>query len=115
MAFPSAACRCLLFCFFPAIVLGFSACADPFSKKIKQSEFGKSWPFTVNEGVLACEGSNGFGEVTFSAKGVTYAINGLARGTKKYQDFSKIWKSTGTSGLKVDIGPIIEMGLKLCK
>jgi hypothetical protein len=35
--------------------LGFGVCADPSGKKIKQSEFGKSWPFTVNEGVLACK------------------------------------------------------------
>ena len=95
--------------------LGFSAFADPSSKKIKQSEFGKSWPFTVKEGVLACEGSNGFGAVTFTAKGVTYAINGVASGTKKYQDLKKIWKSDGNLGLKVSVGPIIEMGLKLCK
>jgi Protein of unknown function (DUF2511) len=103
-------------------VVGIFSCfivssASPFAQKIKKSDFGDKWPFTVNEGVLDCIGTNGFGEVIFTAKGVTYAVNGIASGTKKYKELKLIWKDEPRKdfGPKKDIGPIIQAGLKLCK
>jgi hypothetical protein len=85
--------------------------------KITKQEFGDKWPFTVDEGILACKGTSSFGEVTFTANGKTYAVNGAARGTKKYIPADEIWADNPSplGGPKKDIGPIIERGLKLCR
>jgi Protein of unknown function (DUF2511) len=80
------------------------------SETVKRSDYGKAWPFTVDSGVLACEGA---GAVTFEANGTRYAVNGIAAG----QDLPKInpiWRDDpDLAGLKVNIGPIIDRGLKL--
>jgi len=85
-------------------------------QKISKKELGNAWPFTVDEGGLACEGSKGFGAVTFQAKGVTYAVNGTAMSRRRGVDIDRIWASD-PSGLvpKKNIGAVIERGLKLCK
>ncbi|MDQ3802462.1 MAG: YebY family protein [Acidobacteriota bacterium] len=65
---------------------------------------------------MACHGRNGVGAVIFTADGRTYAVNGIARGTKKYREVEEIWlDNPSIPGAKRDIGPIIERGLKLCK
>ncbi len=85
-------------------------------EKVTKREIGKSWPFTVNEGVLACDGSKGFGAVTFRASGVTYAVNGIAMGRKRYADVDKIWEADPSGHApRKNIGEIIDRGLKLCK
>ena len=51
--------------------------AAPGERAITRAEFGEAWPLTVDGGVIACvDGSS----VVFRADGVTYAINGTARG-----------------------------------
>jgi hypothetical protein len=89
---------------------------SPSEVRITKQEFGTKWPFTVDEGTLACKGKSSFGEVIFTANGKTYAINGTAKGTKKYLSIDEIWADNpSVSGVKKDIGPIIERGLKLCQ
>lgn len=82
---------------------------------ITQQDLGDAWPFTVDSGLLDCRGA---GEVVFTVDGRSYAVNGLAKGTKKYDDISPIWSLILTSGsssdAKKDIGPIITRGLALC-
>lgn len=83
--------------------------------RISKTGLGKAWPFTVDEGTLACRGSGGVGEVVFAAGGVTYALNGVAKRSKKYSDVESIWATNpAIPGTKKDIGPLIERGLKLC-
>ena len=84
---------------------------------ITKQDFGEDWPFTVDEGVLAGNGSDGFCEVLFTTGGVTYAVNGTAKATGQYADINEIWAddpSTPGLSLKVSMGPVIDRGLELC-
>ena len=81
--------------------------------KITKKELGDQWPFTVTEGVLACLPA---GAVIFAAEGVTYAVNGTAKGLKKYAAIEKIWlPNPEIPGTRKKIGPVLDRGLKLCR
>ena len=89
---------------------------SPNEAKISRQEFGTDWPFTVDEGLLTCKGSGGVGEVVFTAKGASYAVNGVAKGTKRYRPIEDVWaENPSLPGTKKNIGPIIERGLRLCR
>jgi hypothetical protein len=84
--------------------------------KITKQELGGEWAFTVDDGVLACDGKNGVGAVTFTSGGKTYALNGAAKQTNKYEPVDSIWADDPSiKGAKKDIGSTIQRGLKLCK
>ena len=94
----------------------FVGCGKQPSITITESEFGAAWPFTVPSGELRCEN----GAVTFTVGSDLYGVNGTAKTRYKqdanYRDISTIWKDDAkTPGMKVDISPIIERGLGLCK
>lgn len=85
---------------------------------ITRANLGEQWPFTVEQGEVRCLNSTGtgLGEVVFIAEGTTYAINGPAKSRKIYADIATIWRDDPSyPGLKVSIGPIIDLGLKLCR
>lgn len=76
------------------------------------------WPLTVERGQLRCIGSRGAGAVVFlTPDGTNYAVNGTAKTQlPDVAEIDAIWandRSLG-AGLKKDIGPLIERGLKLC-
>jgi hypothetical protein len=50
--------------------------------------------------------------VTFNVEGALYGVNGF--GSEKYADIQPIWRPA-PGGLRVDIGPMIDRGLKLCE
>jgi hypothetical protein len=79
---------------------------------VSRADFGAKWPLTVEDGMLSCVNS----AVTFSHAGNTYAVNGRAKGLKRYRPIEPIWR-TQQSPLppRVDIGPLIERGLALCR
>ncbi|MDP1820676.1 MAG: DUF2511 domain-containing protein [Acidimicrobiales bacterium] len=56
--------------------------------------------------------------VVFVREGVTYALNGLARGSAEengWREIDEIWRDNpDIPGTKVDIGPLIDRGLDLC-
>lgn len=80
---------------------------------VSRSEYGSEWPLTVDEGVLGCKGA---GEVYFTAEGQTYAVNGTAQGASDGADIDAIWADDpNASGLKINIGPLIDEGLPLCE
>lgn len=84
--------------------------------RITKQEYGGAWPFTVDEGVLACKGSGGLGAVVFTVNGRTYGVNGIARGGKRYEDIDQIWANHPSNpGAKKNMSPITERGLKLCQ
>ena len=82
---------------------------------ITKHQYGKRWPFTVNAGGLACVH---YSSVIFTSRGITYAVNGTAKGEHRYANIEKIWRFNPayprSFGLRIDIGPIIDRGLKLC-
>lgn len=88
--------------------------------KITRSDYGDKWPFTVEEGVLSCRdtgrtvGTTRMVEITFTANGVTYGINGTAKGNDRYSDVDAIWATNPSCpGTRKDIGPILDRGLAL--
>ena len=89
------------------------------SANVTAKQFGDEWPFTVPSGILSCEGKSGLGAVVFTTNGKSYAVNGAARQKAKregYKEISEIWKDNPQyPGSKVNIGPIIQKGLTLCK
>ena len=70
------------------------------------------WPFTVRRGILGCQQPPIPGAVTFNVDGAVYGVNGF--GSEKYADIKPIWRPA-PGGLRVDIGPMIDRGLKLCE
>lgn len=89
---------------------------SPSEMKITKQEYGEAWAFTIDAGILSCKGSNGYGEVLFTANGKSYAVNGTAKGTKKYLPIDGIWaEDPEISGAKKNIDIFIEKGLKLCQ
>jgi hypothetical protein len=80
---------------------------------ITRDEFGDDWPFTVEGGVLRCEGEGGVGAVIFEAEETEYGVNGVAK-SQGYADIEPIWADEPSTGAKKNIGPIIDRGLELC-
>lgn len=79
---------------------------------ITKAQYGKRWPFKVTGGLLSCVSGSA---VTFRARGTTYAVNGTARMWKLGREIRPIWRDDPSfPGLKVNIGPIIDRGLRLC-
>lgn len=93
-----------------------TAASEPASDgSISRESFGEAWPLTVDSGVLACDGKDGVGSVTFTADGTTYGVNGTALG-QGLPAIDPIWADNpSVPGLKMNIGPVLDAGLALCK
>jgi len=92
-----------------AIVLACGGPSGPPAGHVTRAEFGPTWPLTVDGGDLRCEG----GAIVFRAPdGKDYGVNGLA---STYADIGPIW-APDPKGImpKMDIGPLIRAGQKLC-
>jgi hypothetical protein len=107
----------ILVVFLPILLL--AGCGSS-ETKITRAEYGDKWPFTVDEGVLSFRdtgrtvGTTRMVEVTFTADGVTYGINGTAKGNDRYSDVDAIWANNPSCpGARKDIGPILDRGLAL--
>ena len=63
-------------------------------RNLVSADFGTAWPFTVDQGILACvDGAS----VIFTASGTTYALNERARGRlaeKSWREAEAITKTT---------------------
>ena len=96
--------------FLTAIVSG---CSSSTNMKISRADLGDEWPFTVDSGVIACNHPSS--AVVFFTNEKIYAVNGVAKGEKRYADVREILRDhPSVAGSKVDIGPILDRGLKLC-
>ena len=97
-------------------------------RTIRSSDYGRSWPLTVESAKLCCR----FKAVWVEVKGNKYGLNGTAktmlpRFGHTCLDLEEIWKDQPNSGLlfhspenhldtaklKVNIGPLIQEGLAL--
>jgi hypothetical protein len=82
---------------------------------VSASQLGNKWPLTVDEGTLDCEPVDSSGAVTFEAEGKVYGVNGTAL-SLDYPSIRPIWKKDpDVSGTRINIGPLINRGLKLCR
>lgn len=85
-----------------------TACAG---EEISRAEFGDRWPFMVDAGTLHCDLPN---RVTFKTDGVAYGVNGAAV-AYGFPPINPIWRNDPSiPGAKVNVGPLIERGLKIC-
>jgi hypothetical protein len=113
----------LLFVVCSMNIVAFNAYSE--SITISKEDFGDRWPFTVSQGKLSCSGN----AVTFKANGKIYAVNGTAK-SRGFAEINEIWKNDEEmikilkesflgedigSPPKINIGPIIDKGLSLCK
>lgn len=79
--------------------------------EVRREDFGEKWPLTVDAGIVRCNN----GAVTFASGGVSYDVNGTAMTRNRGRKIDEIWAANPTvSGLKIDISPILDLGLKLC-
>jgi len=86
--------------------------SEPGTRMITRADFGDEWPFTTEEGMLLCNE----GSVTFLSGGRVHAVNGTAKDRTGFPGVDAIWADNPTfPGTKIDIGPIIEAGLALCR
>ena len=79
------------------------------SKLLTRAAVGDTWPLTVDSGMLLCEGTAEVAAVKFVADGKTYAVNGTAMRNKSLADIHDIWLPG------MDISPVLNTGLQLCK
>lgn len=77
-----------------ALTVVVGACGEAGSRvEMSAKEFGDKWPFTVDQITLRC-GDPQRHHVVFDAGGVTYALNGSARGSALVK--SGQWKDSDT-------------------
>jgi hypothetical protein len=83
--------------------------------------FGDKWPLKVPYVVARCQGITVAGRALKVATvdapdGKTYAANGTAKDHGKYADIDPIWApNPDVAGLKIDMSPITDAALALCK
>lgn len=87
-------------------------------KLISDEDFGNAWPFTFEEGYLACHAGNAV-TVMDAESGRMYPLNGPAQGKASalgLDDLATVWRDNpAIPGTKVSVGPVIEQGQQLCK
>lgn len=101
------------------VMLAFApaALAQVQREMIEPKDLGKPWPFTMRSGTLECHNR---GAIVFVANGKTYTINGTADAYARarnlpWVDVRPIWRDDPSiPGIKIDMGPVIERGQKLC-
>ena len=113
------------------------ACGTSDSKTIRQSDYGDKWPLTVSEATLLCKGGLG---IYIYVNERYYPVNGSAQAQwiidryigEPVYDLEDIWAYDEKTNedfrrffggvlpedfapLRINIGPLIDDGLKLCK
>ncbi len=79
--------------------------------RVTGAEFGDAWPFTVAQGIVDCPEPS---TAVFRSGGVAYGLNGIAD-SRGYPDIEPIWRDAEIAGLKVNIGPMINLALQQCR
>ena len=80
--------------------------------KITKREFGDGWPFSVNEGELACV-RKGSVAVFFITNGKPYALNVWARGSKI--DGKPVLQNASFDLIDgPNMGPVFDKGFAMC-
>jgi hypothetical protein len=90
---------------------------EPGTVHLSKSDVPKGeWPLTVPEGTVRCDGSGGIGAVTFQTpSGDVYGVNGTAL-SQGLPRIDRIWrKNPDIPGTRINISPVLDKGLFLCK
>jgi hypothetical protein len=95
---------------------------EKFKKRglLVSTKFGEDWPLTVPYAIVHCKNITAGGMelhvVTLTAPdGTRYALNGTAQDKTSYPEIDPIWApNPHVDGLKIDISPVIDAGLKRC-
>ncbi|HLM36527.1 MAG TPA: DUF2511 domain-containing protein [Gaiellaceae bacterium] len=82
------------------------------SQLIRQADYGETWPFGPNEGLLHCRRAEGKRIVTLEVDGVNYAVNEAAR--RQGAAGIRVILATDHSGIPFDYSPVLADGLELC-
>ena len=84
---------------------------------ISAEDFGDAWPFTFEEGYVACHTGRAV-TVMDAESGRMYPLNGAAKGKASalgLDDLARVWRDDPkNTGAKVSVGSVIERGLLLC-
>lgn len=104
------------------VMLGLTdATGDADGRRVTAAELGDRWPLTVREGKIACipgpvvPGIRRVDAVVLHSRGKTYALNGAAK-SRGYLPIEPIWKNDpAIPGLRINIGPLIDLALKECR
>lgn len=107
----------------PAPVVNQPPTRDPLRQQTPAEALGSKWPLTVTDVVLRCEPlahpTQKLGIVTAVHQGTTYSVNGLAdsrAASRGWRMIHPIWKANPeVPGTKMNIGPLIDYGLQLCR
>ena len=86
---------------------------EALGKDISHVELGDAWPLTVEKGYILCMGS---GKIVLQTDRGLFAVNGTARGANKWKDIRDITKpDPKIKGLLMNVQPIIDRGLAVCR
>lgn len=94
----------------PATVLDSSATPQPKGVFVSKEQYGEDWPFIVESGYVDCDRLASI----FRHDGKIYTLNGGGKDWG-YLPLQNIWRDNPQlSGTKVNIGPMIQLGLGQC-
>lgn len=99
----------------PAPTATFVATAIP-RGYVSQTLMGDAWPLKIGHGIVVCDGR---AILLRAPDGQLYAVNGLARGQIPHLGWKDIREITlpdpHIAGLIMNVQPIVDVGLTLCK
>lgn len=82
---------------------------DSHSKSVSRSDYGTSWPLTVDSATIGCADSH---YPYVQVDSIRYALTGAEAG---YASLNSIWAADPSSpGLRIDIAPLRAAALALC-
>jgi hypothetical protein len=82
------------------------------SRLIRQDDYGETWPFGPNQGLLRCRRGGGKRIVTLEVNDVKYAVNEAAR--RRGAADLRLILTTDHGGVPLDFSLVLEDGLRLC-
>lgn len=97
----------------------FASAVQADSLMVTKEEYGAKWAFKFNRGILSCERYAVF--IADVDTLVKYPLNGPAisameNGRVLAQPLENVWlPNPKNPGAKINVGPYIDAGLKLCK
>lgn len=79
---------------------------------VTHAAMGDDWPLIVEEGTIICDGAS----ILLRTNRGLFAVNGTARGQRKWHDIREITKpDPHNAGLLMDVQPIVDRGLIVCR